>query len=115
MDVARALYLDMTGQPVPRTQAVEGRKWIVEDFDLFSALRSWKNGALTFRGWVRSLGGIQEAACFAWDDALPFLMMAISDYCELREWSRTRKNSQVRTSSKQVDLPGTTVRCPESR
>jgi hypothetical protein len=35
MDVARALYLDMTGQPVAPAQTVEGRKWIVEDFDLF--------------------------------------------------------------------------------
>ena len=46
MDVARALYLDVTGQLVAPAQAAEGRKWIVEDFDLFSAIRSRRDGAL---------------------------------------------------------------------
>src|SRR4029077_19384292 len=46
MDVARALYLDMTGQPVAPARAADGRKWIVEDFDLFSALRSVRHRTL---------------------------------------------------------------------
>ena len=33
LDVVRALYLDMTGQPVPRGDAPEGRRWLVEDQD----------------------------------------------------------------------------------
>ena len=90
MDVARALYLDMTGNPVPPAEAIEGRKWIVEDFDLFSALASWREGSLTLVEWAKSLGGIHEAACFALDDPLPFLMMAVWDCCELGRWLRRR-------------------------
>jgi predicted ATP-grasp superfamily ATP-dependent carboligase len=115
MDVARALYLDMIGRPVPRARATEGRKWVVEDFDLFSALRSWKNGRLTLRDWARSLRGTQEAACFAWDDPLPFVMMAIADCCELHAWHRTRKNSHALTPSKELDLSGSPIQCPESQ
>jgi predicted ATP-grasp superfamily ATP-dependent carboligase len=96
MDVARALYLDMTGRPVPPAQAAEGRKWIVEDFDLFSALRSFRDGALSLKDWARSLLDVQEAACFALDDPLPFLMMGVTDCCELYRWIRgqatARKN-----------------------
>jgi predicted ATP-grasp superfamily ATP-dependent carboligase len=88
MDVARALYLDMTGNPVPPAEAIEGRKWIVEDFDLFSALASWREGSLTVSDWARSLTGIHEAACFALDDPLPFVMMVVSDCCELARWLR---------------------------
>jgi D-aspartate ligase len=88
MDVARALYLDLTGQPVVSAQAEEGRKWIVEDFDLFSSLRSCRDGALTLKEWVRSLRGVQEAACFALDDPLPFLLMGAADCCELYRWIR---------------------------
>jgi D-aspartate ligase len=88
MDVARALYLDLTGQAVPPAQTAEGRKWVVEDFDFFSALRSWREGTLSFKEWARSFVGVQEAACFAWDDPLPFLMMGVFDCCELYHWSR---------------------------
>jgi hypothetical protein len=34
MDVVRALYLNLTGQPVRSGRAREGRKWIVEQSDL---------------------------------------------------------------------------------
>jgi predicted ATP-grasp superfamily ATP-dependent carboligase len=75
MDVARALYLDLTGQPVGPAPACEGRKWIVEDKDLHSCYRYFQDGHLTIGQWVRSLGGIREAAYFAADDPLPFLTM----------------------------------------
>jgi len=116
MDVARALYLDMTGQPVVRAQAAEGRKWIVEDFDLFSALRWRRDRALKLKDWVRSLRGVQEAACFASDDPLPFLMMVVADCCELYQWIRCQMHARKAVPSKQVDsLPNTTIRCPTSR
>jgi predicted ATP-grasp superfamily ATP-dependent carboligase len=89
-DVARALYLDMTGRPVRAARAVEGRKWIVEDFDLFSALRSMSDGSLSIKNWAASFAGIDEAACFALDDPLPMLMMAVSDCVDLRNWLRRR-------------------------
>ena len=75
MDVARALYLDMTGQPVAPAQAAEGRKWMVEDFDLVSAIRSWRDRTLKLKDWVKSFRGVEETACFALDDPLPFLLM----------------------------------------
>jgi predicted ATP-grasp superfamily ATP-dependent carboligase len=89
-DVARTLYLHMTGQPVPPTQAIEGRKWIVEDFDFISAVRSVTAGSLRLTDWFRSLRGIDETACFAWDDPLPFFFMAVADCCELALWRRKR-------------------------
>jgi predicted ATP-grasp superfamily ATP-dependent carboligase len=90
MDVARALYLDMTGQPVSPAHAVEGRKWFVEDFDLFSAVRSWREGSLNVKEWAQSFRGVEEAACFALDDPLPCLMMALADCWELYRWARVQ-------------------------
>jgi D-aspartate ligase len=90
MDVARALYLKSTGQAVPSGQAAEGRKWIVEDFDLVSALRSGWAGDLGIKEWLGSLRGVQEAACFSIDDPLPALLMGVADCCELYRWFRGR-------------------------
>ncbi len=39
MDVIRAMYLDLTGQPVEFAPAPEGRRWLVEDVDLISSMR----------------------------------------------------------------------------
>ena len=103
IDVARALYLDLTGQPVASAQPEEGRKWMVEDMDLVSALRSWRNGALTLRAWARSLRGVQESACFALDDPLPFLLMPVADCCELYRWLR-RRNGRNQVQAKSPDL-----------
>jgi D-aspartate ligase len=100
MDVARALYLHLTGQSVIRGQAADGRKWIVEDFDLFSAIRSIRNRTLTLQDWMRSFRGIQEMACFAFDDPLPFLLMPIADCCELYRWIRSQSETRKRETSK---------------
>jgi predicted ATP-grasp superfamily ATP-dependent carboligase len=93
-DVARALYLDLTGRPVPASTAVEGRKWIVEDFDLVSSLRLWLTGRLTWKDWAASLRGIDEAACFSADDPLPFLLMWAADSKEFYRWLRCRAGSK---------------------
>ncbi len=98
IDVARALYLDMTGQPVPAAQAADGRKWVVEDFDLFSAFRSWRDGMLTPGDWLSSFRGVEEAACFSLDDPLPFLAMGLADCCELYRWYRCRKATRQPSS-----------------
>jgi D-aspartate ligase len=100
MDVARALYLHLTGQPVATAPAVEGRKWMVEDFDLFSALRSLRDGNLTLQDWASSFRGVQETACFAIDDPLPFLLMPIADCCELYRWIRNLGGTQRREVAK---------------
>jgi D-aspartate ligase len=74
MDVVRAMYLDLTGQPVPPSVAPEGRKWILETHDPVSCLTYHRDGVLSGREWVRSLRGIREGALFALDDPRPFVV-----------------------------------------
>jgi D-aspartate ligase len=75
MDVVRAQYLDLTGQPVPASEVVEGRKWFVEDRDLVSSFRYHYEKCLSFKEWLASFRGVQESAWFAWDDLSPFIIM----------------------------------------
>jgi D-aspartate ligase len=109
MDVVRALYLDLTGQRVPGAAAEEGRKWIVEDFDLFSTIRLWMNHGLKWKPWLRSLSGIQESACFAWDDPLPFLIMGVADCCQFYQWMRSQRHSRI-VPPRQIHAIGSTNR-----
>jgi D-aspartate ligase len=71
MDVARALYLDMTGQPVPVTDLIEGRKWMDEQ-DVISCLQYRRDHRLTLLQWAASLKGVRETIYFARDDLAPF-------------------------------------------
>lgn len=75
MDVARALYLDLTGQERFPIVPVEGRRWIIEDFDLVSSLHYYKEGTLTISEWLRSFKGVEEGAWFSWKDPRPFFIM----------------------------------------
>jgi len=75
MDVVRALYLDLTGQPVPPSQARDGRRWVVEHNDLLASARYWRRGELSPAAWLRSFRGVREGAWFAWDDPVPFATM----------------------------------------
>jgi predicted ATP-grasp superfamily ATP-dependent carboligase len=75
MDVARALYLDLTGQPVVPGEARPGRKWVVENFDIVSSLRYLRDGNTNIGEWARSFRGVEEASWFARDDLAPFAMM----------------------------------------
>ena len=91
LDVARAAYLDLTGQSVPHSKIIEGRKWFVEDRDLISSIRYYSEKTLTIKQWMTSFRGVQESAWFAWDDLLPFfLQTAISSRKVL---SRTNKDT----------------------
>ena len=74
-DVARALYLDFTGQPQPPVTRREGRRWLIEDFDLISSLHYHREGSLGFLEWCRSFKGVEEAAWFNWRDPAPFVGM----------------------------------------
>ena len=98
-DVARALYLDLTDQQVTFSRAAEGRKWFVEDFDFVSAFACWRKHRLTLKDWARSFRGLEEAACFALDDPLPFFLMPIADCCELHRWIRGRFTASGRKAS----------------
>jgi predicted ATP-grasp superfamily ATP-dependent carboligase len=76
MDVARACYLDLTGQPVAPADPPEGRKWWVESYDPATWPAYFGRGGAPWRELVRSLRGVREAAWFAPDDLGPFLAMA---------------------------------------
>jgi D-aspartate ligase len=78
MDVTRAEYLHFTGQPVPRSRLCTGRKWILEDADLVSCVRYYRDGVLNLRDWLRSYRGVQECAWYAADDMVPFLRLCPS-------------------------------------
>jgi D-aspartate ligase len=77
IDVARALYLDLTGQRVEMASAREGRKWLVESYDTISSLRYLRDRRLTLTEWLRSFRGVNEGAWFALDDPLPFAVMCL--------------------------------------
>jgi D-aspartate ligase len=74
-DVLRAHYLDATGQPVTRTRARYGRKWIVELRDVRSCLKLLRSGQLNARAWLRSIAGVEEMAWFDSGDMAPFAAM----------------------------------------
>lgn len=76
MDVARAMYLDMTGQPVRAGRSREGRKWVVENFDPVSSVTYYRDRRLSAAEWIRSLRGIEEGSWLALDDPAPFAAVA---------------------------------------
>lgn len=83
MDVARALYLDLTGQEVIPDPARDGRKWVAEDLDLVSCYRYHRDGKLTFKQWITSFRGVEEAAFLSADDPLPVFLMFLARTKEL--------------------------------
>jgi D-aspartate ligase len=91
MDVARALYLDLSGQPVSPARQRNGRKWIVEPWDTRSCLVYRRDGVLTLGQWARSLRGIEEAAWFALDDPAPFAMMCLRALASLGRKATRRR------------------------
>ena len=80
LDVARALYLDLTGQEVPSWAMTEGRKWVVEDCDFVSSLRYYQDGKLGFWEWIRSFQAVEETSFLSITDRCPCsrLRLAIS-------------------------------------
>jgi D-aspartate ligase len=87
LDVVRALYLDLTGQPVPVDRLQEGRRWVVESNDLVSFATSRDLGV---GPWLRSFRGVQEAAWWAKDDLRPFAAIAGLTARRAARFARTR-------------------------
>jgi predicted ATP-grasp superfamily ATP-dependent carboligase len=80
LDVIRAHYLHLTGQPVPASVPRSGRKWLREE-DLVGGWRYLRDGKLTLAGWVRSLRGVEETAWYAGDDPVPALLRPVQALC----------------------------------
>ena len=77
LDVVRAAYLDLTGQPVPASEAVTGRTFMVESYDPLSAISYWRRGELSLRSWLAATQAVHETAWFAHDDLRPFELMCL--------------------------------------
>ncbi len=92
-DVARVMYLDMTGQSVPEMRPVEGRKWAVEFNDVRSCMQYRRDGRLSLREWITSYRGVRETAYFAMDDLIPFFIECgdsiVRNYRRVRDAFRT--------------------------
>ncbi|MER7048781.1 carboxylate--amine ligase [Streptomyces jumonjinensis] len=80
LDVVRALYLDVTGQPVPAQSGGPGRVFVAENYALLSALVTAgeaRGRPVTGRpGPPPPPAAAVETAWYASDDPLPFLAMA---------------------------------------
>jgi predicted ATP-grasp superfamily ATP-dependent carboligase len=86
LDVARVLYRDLTGQSVSPGAPREGRKRVVEDYDVASALMLFRDGKLGVRDWIRSFQGMQETCWLARDDPAPFFAMAQRSLHVVSRW-----------------------------
>ena len=96
MDVIRAMHLDLTGQAIPVSGPIEGRRIIVEHFDLPARL-AYRCVRPVARGTGRPSS--TELAWLAWDDPLPFLAM----------WPRAAKLAAarlLRSRRSQAAVPG---------
>ncbi len=82
MDVARAMYLDLTGGVVRSEEAKDGRKWLVEDCDFGSCIRYLRDGNLSLSQWWTSFRGVEELAYLAGDDLLPLLPLFVTRSAE---------------------------------
>ena len=76
LDVVRALYLDLTGQPVPADAMIEGRRWL-DEHDFASSRTYRRDGKLTMRQWAASLRDVQESVYVARDDIAPFARLGL--------------------------------------
>ena len=75
VNVARAAYLDLTGQPAEAGEMTRGRRFLVENYDPLGAVGYWRRGELGLGSWVRSLRRVDEVAWLARDDLRPFGLM----------------------------------------
>jgi D-aspartate ligase len=95
LDVVRALYLDQTGQPIPRGADPEGRRWLVEDQDAATALKLARHRELGLREYVSSLRGIDEGAWLARDDLRPAAHMVFQTIRNIADRTRGRSRQPV--------------------
>jgi predicted ATP-grasp superfamily ATP-dependent carboligase len=73
LDVARAMYLDLIGEPVEQARQREGRRFVNEGAFLVAMLKSWRTTLRTPRTTIRELHGA-EMRTFRLKDPFPFLV-----------------------------------------
>ncbi|HVS05591.1 MAG TPA: ATP-grasp domain-containing protein [Candidatus Dormibacteraeota bacterium] len=93
LDVVRALYLDLTDQPVPVTVPQDGRRWLREDSELLSLVQYRRTDKLRLGDWLRSFRGVQETATFSLVDPVPFIasMWHLVSETVRGRWQRVRR------------------------
>jgi D-aspartate ligase len=78
IDVARALYIDLTGGDLPSdARQVEGRTFVSELHDVLASWRYIRTGNLSVGEWMRSLRHVDVGGWFAADDPAPFLLLSL--------------------------------------
>lgn len=88
MDVVRAMYLDLTNQAIVEpVEPIEGRRWVIEDCDFFSALDNQREGLLKLGEWVRSFRRVEESAWFDLRDPLPPLIILSRFFARFVRWT----------------------------
>jgi predicted ATP-grasp superfamily ATP-dependent carboligase len=97
LDVARALYRDLTGHTVQRARQVDGRVFVVEPDDLRASVNYFRRGELSAHAWVHSFNGRKEFAWLSWDDPLPSLIawarLAIQGAGKIIRTARSKSNA----------------------
>jgi predicted ATP-grasp superfamily ATP-dependent carboligase len=83
LDQARIYYADMTGQTCSPEPVNQGRKWLVEDYDVVSCVRYGLDGNLGLREWVKSFSGVRELAYLSARDPMPVLARLTDDVREI--------------------------------
>jgi D-aspartate ligase len=96
VDVVLAAYLDLTGQSIPKGTQLEGRAFLVENYDPIGALGYWRRGELQLGSWLASLRQADELAWFARDDLRPFGLMCLRMGARgvTRRFARARSGSE---------------------
>ncbi len=95
VDVARAAYLDLTGQPAEAGEMTRGRRFLVENYDPLGAVGYWRRGDLGLRSWAASLRRVDEAAWLARDDLRPFGLM-----CARMAWRAVSRGASRRSPAR---------------
>lgn len=77
IDVARALYRDLTGQSLRRSPQIDGRVFVVEPQDCLTCIHDLLCRELSIGDWWRSFKGAREFAWFRRSDPLPVIVIWI--------------------------------------
>lgn len=77
IDVARALYRDLTGQSARRSPQIDGRVFIDEPHDCLTCIHDLLRRELSVRDWWGSFKGAREFAWFTRSDPVPFIVIWI--------------------------------------